>query len=104
MLACVCAKRGVNCRAACAYLASGGVEMGGRHVEQIVLYQVEQRRHADEHRVAPLGDDAIPSERKRVAAVLVDQYHAHSASGWIRAPSLPREVPENLAGTNQVGV
>lgn len=85
MLACVCAKRGVNCRAACAYLASGGVEMGGRHVEQIVLYQVEQRRHADEHRVAPLGDDAIPSERKRVAAVLVDQYHeGHEDLGDLR--------------------
>eukprot|EP00962_Isochrysis_galbana_P030002 scaffold9696_cov112-Isochrysis_galbana.AAC.2 len=52
-------------------LAGGSVEVGGGHVQQVVLHQVQQCRHAHQQRVLPVEHQARPDNPRRPAQPLL---------------------------------
>ena len=57
-----------------AHLARGSVEMCRGNVEKVVLYEVQERWHAHEHRVSPVDYHTLPNLGKGSSAVL-PQHH-----------------------------
>ena len=61
-------------RGSVAHLARGRVKMCRGDVEQVVLYEVQERRNAHHHGVSPIDEHAPPHLSKGSSAVLV-QHH-----------------------------
>ena len=56
------------------HLARGRVKMRRGDIQKVVLYEVQERWHAHEHRVSPVDDHALPHLGKSSSTVL-PQHH-----------------------------